>query len=133
MIKTMLWIVASILFVRSLALYIFLLWEKLPPIQAGSLALGDLMNLLMGLLTMIGLAIALVSHYFAIAADQKSIKDDKERLKNLDASQAQLWAAVADAIKQQKIFSKNLDTSQAQLILLGEQWERELELTSPSC
>ena len=86
MIKSMLWIVASILFVRSLALFIFLLWEKLPPIQAGSLALGDLMNLLMGLLTMIGLAIALVSLYVAIAADQKSIKDDKERLKNLDAS-----------------------------------------------
>jgi hypothetical protein len=61
MIKPMPWLAASILFVLSLVLFILLLWEKLPPIQAGSLALGDRMNLLMALLTMIGLAIALVS------------------------------------------------------------------------
>lgn len=127
MIKPMLWIVASIFFVLSLALFIFLLWEKFPPIQAGSLALGDLVNLLTALLTMVGLAIALGSFYVAIVAYQKSVKDSEEQQKSLDASREQLQAVVETAKKQQEVLTQNLKTSKALLALQEDQWKREQE------
>lgn len=123
----MLWVLASILFIVALALFTFLLWEKLPPIQAGSLAIGDLVNFSTALLTMIGLAVALGSFYVAIAAYQKSIEDSEQQQKNLDASRAQLQAVVDTATKQQEVLSKNLETSKALLAIQEEQWQREKE------
>ncbi len=126
----MLWFLASIFTVLGLALFIFLSWEKLPSIKAGSLALSDLVNLLAAVLTMIGLAIALGSLYVAIAAYQKSIKDSEEQEKNLDASRVQLQAVVDAATQQQEILNRNLETSKAQLALLEQQWKREQERQS---
>jgi hypothetical protein len=119
MIRLMLWILASILFIVALALFTFLAWEKLPAIQEGSLALGDLVNLLTALLTLLGLAIAVGSLYIAIATYQKSIQDSEAQQKNLDASRIQLQAVVDSASKQQQILSQNLETSKAQQALLS--------------
>lgn len=119
----MLWIVASALFVFSLALFTFLLWEKLPPVQTSSLALGDLVNVLTALLTLIGLAIAIGSFYVATAAYQKSVRDSEEQQKSLDASRLQLQAVVDAAAKQQELLSQNLETSKAQQILLTQSLE----------
>ncbi len=119
----MLWIIASIFFVLSVALFIFLLWEKLPPVRAGSLAVGELVNLLTAVLTLVGLAIALGSLYVAVVAYQKSVKDSEEHRKNLDASRAQLQAVVDAASKQQEILSKNLETSKIQQELLSKNLE----------
>lgn len=141
MTRPMLLIAASILFVLALALFIFWLWENRPPIQVGSLAPGDFMNLLMAVLTIIGIFIALVSLYVAIAAYQKSVRDSQEQQKSLDDSRKQLQAVVDATTKQQEILgknlesskaqqellNKNLDTSKAQLGLLEEQWKREQE------
>mgnify|MGYP000084144976 FL=1 len=119
MIKPMLLVVSSILFVLSLALLIFSLWEKLPAIQFGSLALGDITNLLTAVLTMVGLAVAFVSLYVAIAAYQKSVKDSEEQQKSLDASRQQLQAVVDAATQQQEILTRNLETSKVQQELLS--------------
>lgn len=119
----MLLIVSSIFFVLSLALLIFSLWEKLPPIHFASLALGDIANLLTVALTMVGLAIALVSLYVAMVTYQQSVKDSEEQQKSLDASRTQLQAVIDAAAKQQEILSQNLETSKAQQALLGKSLE----------
>lgn len=117
--KSMLWTIASILTLSGLAVFVYLLWNKIP-ITGGSFALGDLTN-------MATLVIAIFSLYVAVAAYQKSVKDSEEQQKSLDDSRKQLQAVVDAASKQQEILTKNLETSKAQLNLLEEQWKRELE------
>ncbi len=115
----MLLFVSCILFVLSLALVIFALWQKLPAIQLSALTLPDISNLLTVFLTMVGLAVALVSLYVAIVTYQQSVKDSHEQQKNLDASRAQLQAVVDAAAKQQDILNQNLETSRVQQVLLS--------------
>lgn len=91
----------------------------MPSLQMGSLAFGDLTNLLTALLTLIGLAFAFGSFWIANAAYQKSVSDSVEQQKNLDASRQQLQAVIDIATKQKDILDRNLETSKAQQVLLN--------------
>ncbi|MGE3152150.1 MAG: hypothetical protein AB7N95_05970 [Nitrospiraceae bacterium] len=132
----MLLTVASILTFSGLAIFAYLLWERIP-VRTGSLTLGDITNLAT-------LVVAIVSLYVGIAAYQQAVRDSKEQQENLDASRKQLQAVVDAATKQQEILgynletskaqqellSKNLEISKSQLGLLEEQWRREQERQS---
>lgn len=115
--KSMLWILASTLFILSLAIFALLIWQKMPLIQIGSPTFGDLINLSTVLLTVIGLAVAFGSLWIAIATYQQSVRDSEDQQKNLDASREQLQAVVESLKSQQHLQSQSLDTSRSLLTL----------------
>lgn len=112
-------------------------------IQA-NLKLSDWINIVLLVISLVGLFIAVSSYWVAVSQLEQASKDSEEQRQSLDASRAHLHTAIDAARKQQEILSrnleiskaqqellaKNLETSKAQLGLLEEQWKRELERQS---
>jgi hypothetical protein len=116
--KRMLWIVAPVLILSGFGLLAYQLWQNIP-LKAGSLAIGDLTNI-------VAMVVALVSLYVAVATYQQSIKDSEEQQKNLEASRQQLQTVAQTLNQQQEIQAKNLETSKD---LFGLQKEQQTVLT----
>ncbi len=111
----MLWTIINVITLFVLAVFAYLLWRKTQN-KVGSFGIGDLTN-------MATLVVAIFSLFVAVAAYQKSVEDNEEQQKSLDASREQLQAVVDAATKQQEILSRNLETSKAQQELLSKNLE----------